>query len=173
MLFQQFCFSVVGEYGRVRAHLCIIRATTFYALPVPLPRQVSKILKRRVWKRAQKLCGKSGSKGSPNGPPKLTKIDKKRVQEGSQKETSKMDHLQDQEKWDFAIIYYTLARSEVSKKSPFWGPFWDNLGDKIDEIGFQIGGEKSSENILPNLVILGSILGIIFESKVGRLPVEE
>ena len=32
---------------------------------------------------------KSGSKGSPNGPQKLTKIDKKRVQEGSQKETSK------------------------------------------------------------------------------------
>jgi len=41
---------------------------------------------------------KSGSKGSPHGPPKLTKIDKKRVQEGSQKETSKMDPLQDQEK---------------------------------------------------------------------------
>ena len=39
MLFQQFCFSVVGEYEQVQAHLCI-RATTFYALPVPLPRQV-------------------------------------------------------------------------------------------------------------------------------------
>ena len=39
MLFQQFCCSVVGEYEQVQAHLCI-RATTFYALPVPLPRQV-------------------------------------------------------------------------------------------------------------------------------------
>ena len=28
MLFQQFCFSVVGEYGRVQAHLCI-RAKTY------------------------------------------------------------------------------------------------------------------------------------------------
>ena len=39
MLFQQFCFSVVGEYEQGQAHLCV-RATTFYALPVPLPRQV-------------------------------------------------------------------------------------------------------------------------------------
>ena len=44
-----------------------------------------------------------------------------------------MDPLQDQEKWDFAIIYYTLARSEVSKKTHFWVPFWDRLGDKIVE----------------------------------------
>ena len=42
MLFQQFCCSSVGRYQQVQAHLCI-RATTFYALPVPLPRQVSKI----------------------------------------------------------------------------------------------------------------------------------
>ena len=74
-----------------------------------------------------------------------------------------MDPLQDQEKLDFAIIYYTLARSEVSKKSSFWVPFWDHLGDKIDKIGFQIGGEKSSENIPPTLVIFGSISGTIFE----------
>ena len=40
MLFQQFCCSVVGEYEQAQAHLCV-RATTFYALPVPLPRQVS------------------------------------------------------------------------------------------------------------------------------------
>ena len=70
-----------------------------------------------------------------------------------------MDPLQDQEKCDFAAIYYTLARSDVSKKSPFWVPFWDHLGDKIDKIGFQMGGEKSSENIPPTLVIFGSILG--------------
>ena len=39
MLFQQFCFGVVGEYREVRALVCI-GATTFYALPVPLPRQI-------------------------------------------------------------------------------------------------------------------------------------
>ena len=39
MLFQQFCCSGVGRYQPVQAHLRI-RATTFYALPVPLPRQV-------------------------------------------------------------------------------------------------------------------------------------
>ena len=38
MLFQQFCCSGVGRY-QLQAHLCI-RATTFYALPAPLPRQV-------------------------------------------------------------------------------------------------------------------------------------
>ena len=74
-----------------------------------------------------------------------------------------MDPLQDQEKLDFAVIYYTLARSEVSKKTHFWVPFWDRLGDKIDKIGFQIGDEKSSENIPPTLVIFGSISGTIFE----------
>ena len=40
MLFQQFCCSVVGEYEPVQA-LLRNRATTFYAPPVPLPRQVS------------------------------------------------------------------------------------------------------------------------------------
>ena len=39
MLFQQFCCSVVGEYEQVQPQICN-RATTFYALPVPLPRQV-------------------------------------------------------------------------------------------------------------------------------------
>ena len=51
--------------------------------------------------------------------------------------------------------------------------FGDHMGDKIVEIGVQMSGQKSSENRLPNSVMLGSILGTIFESKVGRLPVEE
>ena len=79
---------------------------------------------------------KSVEKVVPKGPkwtPQVVKNWQKRVLEGSQKETSKMDPLQDQEKWDFAIIYYTLARSEVSKKTHFWVPFWDRLGDKIVE----------------------------------------
>ena len=55
----------------------------------------------------------------PEWTPKIAKNRSKRVLEGSQKETSKMDPLQDQEKRDFAIIYYTLARSEISKKTHF------------------------------------------------------
>ena len=39
MLFQQFCCSVVARYQQVQAHLCST-AINFYALPVPLPRQV-------------------------------------------------------------------------------------------------------------------------------------
>ena len=74
-----------------------------------------------------------------------------------------MDPLQDQEKWDFDIIYCTLARSEVSKKTHFWVPFWDRLGDEIVEIGVQMSSKKSAENRHPNSVILGSILGSIFE----------
>ena len=78
--------------------------------------------------RGRKKCRKSGSKGCPKGPQKSTKIDKKRVLEGSRKGTSKWDPLQDQEKWDFAVIYCTLARSEVSKKTKFWVPFWGPFG---------------------------------------------
>ena len=40
MLSQQFCCSGVGRYQPIQAQICN-RATTFYALPVPLPRQVS------------------------------------------------------------------------------------------------------------------------------------
>ena len=76
-----------------------------------------------------------------------------------------MDPLQDQEKWDFAIIYYTLARSKVSKKIAFWVPFWDNLGDKIVEIGVQMSSQKSSENRHPHSVMLGSILGQLLSKK--------
>ena len=52
---------------------------------------------------------------------------------------------------------YLVHFSKVG--AAFWVPFWDNLGDKIVEIGFQIGGKQSSENIHPNLVILGSMFG--------------
>ena len=44
-----------------------------------------------------------------------------------------------------------------------WVPFWEHLGDKIVEIGVQMSSQKSSENRHPNSVILGSILGTIFE----------
>ena len=57
----------------------------------------------------------------PKWTPKVDKIDRNGVLEGSQKGTSKRDPLQDQEKLDFAAIYYTLAKSEVSKKSNFLG----------------------------------------------------
>ena len=114
-----------------------------------------------VWKWGRKKCWKSGSKGFPNGPQKSTKIDRKGVLEGSQKGTTKMDPLQGQEKWDFAVIYCTLARSEVSKKTKFWVPFWEHLGDKIVEIRVQTSSKKISENRHHILVILGSILGTL------------
>ena len=63
MLFQQFCFSVVGEYEQVQAHLCV-RATTFYALPVPLPRQVYFLVK---W-GAENEVEKNVEKVVPKGP---------------------------------------------------------------------------------------------------------
>ena len=75
MLFQQFCYSVVGGYEQVQAHLWS-RASTFYALPVPLPRQVYLLVQMGVWKWGRKKCWKSCSKGSPNGPQTLLKIDK-------------------------------------------------------------------------------------------------
>ena len=95
-----------------------------------------------VWKWGRKKCRKSDSKGSPNGPQKSTKIDKKRVQEGSQKGTSKGDPLQDQEKWDFAVIYNTLARSEVWEKLIFSDHFEDHFGGKIIKIGVQMSSKK-------------------------------
>ena len=111
--------------------------------------------------RGRKKCRKSCSKGCPKGPQKSTKIDKKRALEGSRKGTSKWDPLQDQEKWDFAIIYYTLARSEVWEKVTFWDHFGDHMGDKIVEIGVQRSSKKSSENRHHILVILGSIVGTL------------
>ena len=45
-----------------------------------------------------KKVSKIGSKGCPKGSQKSTKIDRKRVQEGSRKGTSKGYPLQDQEK---------------------------------------------------------------------------
>ena len=39
--------------------------------------------------------------------------------------------------------------------------------------GVQSSIKKSTENRNPTLVIVGSIWGTIFESKVGRLPVED
>ena len=82
---------------------------------------------------------------------------------GVSKRDTKKDPLQEQEKWDLGAIYNTLARSDVSKKTAVWVQFWDHLGDKIVEIGLQIGSKKSNEDIHPNLVIVGSILGTILE----------
>ena len=93
MLFQQFCFRVVGEYGWREAHLCM-RATTFYALPVPLPRQVHV----ELFFPDRKTVLKKLFQRVPKWILKVDKIDKKRVQEGSRKGTSKRYPLQDQEK---------------------------------------------------------------------------
>ena len=76
-----------------------------------------------------------------------------------------MDPLQDQEKWDFAIIYYTLARSEVSKKTHFWVPFWDRLGDKIVENRAPEQHQKSAENRHPFYEILGPFWGPFLSKK--------
>ena len=63
MLFQQFCCSGVGRYQQVQTHLCI-RATTFYALPVPLPRQ---FIFRFKW-GSENDVENSVEKVSPKGP---------------------------------------------------------------------------------------------------------
>ena len=51
-------------------------------------------------------------------------------------------HIQGGKQLGFAIIYYILARSEVSKKTAFWVPFWEHVGDKIVEIGVQMSSKK-------------------------------
>ena len=76
-----------------------------------------------------------------------------------------MDPLQDQEKWDFAIIYYTLARSEVSKKTHFWVPFWDHLGDKTVENRVPEQHQKSAENRHPFYEIWGQFWGPFLSKK--------
>ena len=42
----------------------------------------------------------------------------------------KTDPVQGSKKWDFAIIYYTWARSNVSKMDPILGPFWGPVFSK-------------------------------------------
>ena len=112
-----------------------------------------------------KKVSKIGSKGCPKGPQKSTKIDRKRVQEGSRKGTSKGYPLQDQEKWDFAIIYYTLTKSEVSKKHIFgyhFGTVWETKSLKT---GFQNSIKKSAENRHPFYEILGPFWGPFLSRK--------
>ena len=76
-----------------------------------------------------------------------------------------MDPLQDQEKRDFAIIYYTLARSEVSKKTHFWAPFWDRLGDKILDNRVPEQHQKRAENKHQFYEILGPFRGPALSKK--------
>ena len=76
-----------------------------------------------------------------------------------------MDPLQDKEKWDFAVIYYTLARSEVSKKTHFWVSFWDRLGDKIVESRVPEQHQKSAENRHPFYEIWGRFWGSFWSKK--------
>ena len=58
------------------------------------------------------------------------------------------------------------------KKNTFLVPFWDRLGDKIVEIGVQMSSKKSAENKHPNSVILGSILGTIWEWACGAIALK-
>ena len=61
-------------------------------------------------------------------------------------------------------LFTTLYEGRrFEKRSLFWYHFGDHLGDKIVEIGVQMSSKKSSENRHPNSVVLGFILGTIFE----------
>ena len=75
-------------------------------------------------------------------------------------------------KRDFAMISRTLARSDVSKEHIFGYKFGDHLGGKIVEIGIQRSSKQSRENIHPNLVIVGSILGTIWEWACGTIALK-
>ena len=77
-----------------------------------------------VKKSVEKVVPKGPQMDPKSGPKSIERV----FWRGFQKGTSKMDTLQDQEKWDFVVIYHTLARSEVSKKTKFWVPFWGPFG---------------------------------------------
>ena len=101
------------------------------------------------------------SKGFPNEPQKLSKIDKsvfwRSLKKGAQKGPSPRAGK-------VRSGSYLLHFSKVGgfKKNMFWVSFWDHLGDKIMEMGVQISSKKSSGNRDPDLVIWGSIFGTIF-----------
>ena len=73
------------SYNFLRASRSIAKTGLFFGSNGGLKMRSKKVLKK-WFQRA------------PNGPQKSTKIDRKGVLEGSQKGTSKMDRLQDQEK---------------------------------------------------------------------------
>ena len=112
-----------------------------------------------VWKWGRKTCWKSDSKGSPHEHQQLLNIDRRRVLERSQKGTSKRHPLQDQEKWDLAIIYYTLARSDVSEKVAFWIAFWSRFWRQNHENRVPEQHQKSAENRHPFYEMLGPFGG--------------
>ena len=67
----------------------------------------------------------------PIWTPRNVKIRKKCGFAGSPKRIPQKDTFQGHQKCDFAIIYYTLARSEMSQKGQFWvffgTPFWHQI----------------------------------------------
>ena len=58
----------------------------------------------------------------------------------------------------FCVIYYTLARSGLSKKSHFWVPFWYHFGTQSGPKGHLNGTSK----IAPKIGRFGVHFGVHF-----------
>ena len=61
------------------------------------------------------------------GTPKIIKKWPEPFFKGAQKWFQKQAHIQGAKMWDFATIYYTWARSDVSEMDPFWELFEDQF----------------------------------------------
>ena len=104
-----------------------------------------------VWKWGRKKCWKSGSKGSPNRPQKLLKIDKSVFWRGLKKRPQKWT-LSRIRKSEILPLFTTLELGPTSQKgTPFWSHFGDLFSQKNEKRGFQ----KRPKNQSPKTLKMG------------------
>ena len=125
MLFQQFCCGVVGEYQQVQPHLWI-RATTFYALPVPLPRQVHVEVffgvVSYVEKNVEKLVPKGAQRDPKSRPKSIKRVFWRGLERGPQNGT-----LSRTRKSEILLLFTTLQQGRRSEKRSVFGDHFEDL----------------------------------------------
>ena len=75
--------------------------------------------------------------------------------------SNKLSSVQGIKKWDFFVIYYTWARSGVSKRDPVWGPFWGPVLPKNEKKGVPENHQKSIRKNSPKWTPKWDHLGVI------------
>ena len=108
-----------------------------------------------VWKWGRKKCWKSCSKGSPNGPQKLLKIDKSMFWRGLKKRPQKWT-LSRIRKSEILPLFTTLEQGPTSQKGT---PFWLYFGDLFSQKNGKRGILKSPQNQSQKIFKMGPKLG--------------
>ena len=93
------------------------------------PRLVKRGSENEVKNSVEKVVPKSPQMDPKSRPKSTERVFWRGSKEGPKKGTLSRTG----KKWDFAIIYYTLARSEVSEKVACWASFWSRFWRQNNE----------------------------------------